>query len=107
MDETRIRFLKERLETNPDDAFARYGLALEFANSGELAEAWRHFEYLLDHHSEYAAAYYQAGMVLIKQGWFDQARKVLARGIEVTGRQGKLQAQRELQAALDDLANEG
>jgi len=39
----------------------------------------------------------------VKQGRLDEARKVLAAGVEVTGRQGKQHAQAELQAALHDL----
>ena len=42
-------------------------------------------------------------MFLISQGRPDEARKVLAAGAEVTGRQGKQHAQRELQAALEAL----
>src|SRR5271157_3557986 len=98
-DQTRRKFLEEVLRHQPDDTFARYGLAMELANS-EPAAAWTHFEYLLLHHPEYAATYYQAGAFLLKQGRVEEARQVLAKGVEVTGRQGKQHAQSELQAAL-------
>jgi tetratricopeptide (TPR) repeat protein len=101
-EKTRREFLEEALRQDPDNTFARYGLALELAKS-EPAVAWTHFEYLLLHHPEYAATYYQAGTFLLKQGRIEEARKVLATGVEVTGRQGKQHAQGELQAALDDL----
>ena len=101
-EKTRREFLEEALRQDPDNTFARYGLALELAKS-EPAAAWTHFEYLLLHHPEYSATYYQAGMFLMKQGRLEEARKVLATGVEVTGRQGKQHAQAELQAALDDL----
>ena len=101
-EKTRREFLEEALRQDPHNTFARYGLALELAKS-EPAAAWTHFEYLLLHHPEYSATYYQAGMFLVKQGRLDEARKVLATGVEVTGRQGKQHAQAELQAALDDL----
>jgi len=42
-------------------------------------------------------------MFLSSQGRSEEARKVLAQGIEVSGRQGNSHAQGELQAALDDL----
>jgi tetratricopeptide (TPR) repeat protein len=103
MEQTRREFLEQALRNNPDDAFTRYALAMELANS---PEAWPHFEYLVTHHAEYSATYYQAGMWLVKQGRVEEARKVLAKGIEVTGRQGKQHAQQELQAALDELADE-
>jgi tetratricopeptide (TPR) repeat protein len=103
-EKTRREFLEEALRQDPHNTFARYGLALELAKS-DPAAAWTHFEYLLLHHSEYSATYFQAGAFLIKQGRLDEARKVLAAGVEVTGRQGKQHAQAELQAALDDLSD--
>jgi hypothetical protein len=101
-EKTRREFLQEAVGQDPHNTFARYGLALELAKS-EPAAAWTHFEYLLRHHPEYSATYFQAGMFLLKQGRIDEARKVLAQGIETTGQQGKQHAQAELQAALDDL----
>ena len=101
-EKTRRQFLEEALQQDPDNTFARYGLALELAKT-EPASAWTHFDYLLVHHPDYAATYYQAGRFLLAQGRIAEARKVLAAGVEVTGRQAKQHAQRELQAALDDL----
>jgi hypothetical protein len=101
-EKTRREFLEETLRQDPHNTFARYGLAMELAKS-EPAGAWTHFEFLLLNHPEYSATYFQAGMFLLKQGRLEEARKVLATGVEVTGRQGKQHAQAELQAALDDL----
>jgi len=101
-EKTRREFLEETLRQDPDNTFARYGLALELAKADPDA-AWTHFEYLLVHHPQYAATYHQAGMFLVTQGRREEARKVLAEGVEVTGRQGKQHAQAELQAALQDL----
>ena len=101
-EKTRREFLEEALRQDPHNTFARYGLALELVNS-EPAAAWTHFQYLLLHHPEYSATYYQAGVFLMRQGRLDEARQVLATGVEVTGRQSKQHAQAELQAALDDL----
>lgn len=105
MDETRVQFLEEAIRRQPADSFARYALALELSNSGQAGEAWKHFEYLLANHPEYAATYYQAGMLLLKQGRDSEARQVLERGIEVTGKQGNRHARSELEAALDSLAD--
>jgi hypothetical protein len=104
-EKTRLEFLQEALRHNPDDAFTRYALALELANSAP-AEAWPHFEYLLMRHPEYSATYYQAGIFLVKEGRRAEARKVLAQGVEETRRQGKQHAQEELQVALDELLEE-
>lgn len=101
-EKTRRQFLEEAVAQQHDNTFARYGLAMELAGT-EPAVAWTHFTYLLQHHPEYAATYYQAGAFLVKQGKVEEARKVLTSGLEVTGRQGNRHAQSELQAALDDL----
>ena len=101
-EKTRREFLEDTLRQDPDNTFARYGMAMELTGS-DPAAAWTHFEYLLLHHPEYAATYFQAGIFLINQGRLDEARQVLAKGVEVTGRQGKHHARAELQSALDDL----
>jgi tetratricopeptide (TPR) repeat protein len=103
MNKTRIEFLRETLVTKPDDTFTRYALALELSKSDTPEDAWEHFDYLLSHHPEYSATYYQAGTFLAARGRRDEARKILAKGIEVTTRQGNLHAQSELQKALDGL----
>jgi len=101
-DNGRRKFLEDVVRQQPDDTFARYGLAMELINT-EPTVAWTHFSYLLERHAEYAPTYYQAGAFLAKQGRLEEARKVLTTGLEVTGRQGNRHAQSELQAALDDL----
>lgn len=101
-EKTRREFLEEAVAQDPNNTFARYGLAMELVNT-EPAVAWTHFQHLLQNHPEYAATYYQAGAFLMKQGRIDEARQVLTAGIEVTSRQGNRHAQGELQAALDDL----
>ena len=88
MEKNRLEFLQEALAADAGNTFARYGLAMELQNTGKPAEAAQHFEYLLTHHPEYSATYYQAGILLEKLGRRDEARRVFERGIEVTGRQG-------------------
>ena len=105
MDETRVQALEEAIRRSPTESFPRYALALELSSSGRAAEAWPHFEYLLVNHPDYAATYYHAGMLLVKQGREPEARKVFERGIEVTVKQGNRHAQSELQAALNELAD--
>lgn len=106
MEKTRVAFLQEALQNNPGDTFARYALAMELSKSDRPTEAWQHFEYLLSHHPEYSPTYFQAGTFLAKQGRREEAQNILAKGVEVTRRQGNLHAQSELQAALDEMENE-
>lgn len=106
MEKTRVEVLREMLAAKPDDAFARYALALELAKSDQPGDAWEHFDYLLEHHPQYAATYYQAGMFLLDRGRRQEGKEVLTRGVEVTRRQGNSHAQSELERALEELANE-
>jgi len=106
MDKSRVEFLREILQDQPDNSFLRYGLALELSQYGDPDEAWHHFEYLLAHHPEYSATYFQAGKFLQDRGRHEEAKSVLTKGIEVTERQGNVHAQSELQAALDKLVAE-
>jgi predicted Zn-dependent protease len=103
MEKSRIEFLKESVEAKPEETFIRYALAMELSKYGDPEDAWQHFNYLLAHHPDYSPTYYQAGAFLARQGRVEEAKQVLAKGIEVTARQGNLHAQSELQAALDQL----
>jgi tetratricopeptide (TPR) repeat protein len=105
MEKTRLEMLQEVLHSSPDNTFARYGLAMELKNAGREEEAWVQFQYLLDHHPDYAATYYQAGMLLVKLGRREEASLVLSKGIAIAGRQKNLHAQSELQAALEELSS--
>ena len=51
----RIALLNEVLAENPSDAFARYGLAMEYSNSGEIERALEEFRRLLATHPDYTA----------------------------------------------------
>jgi Flp pilus assembly protein TadD len=104
VEKTRLEMLRETLTASPANAFVRYGLAMELKSAGRDAEAWEHFQHLLEHHPEYWAAYYQAGMLLVKLGRREEARRIITKGLEVTGEQKNLHAHSELQSALDDLA---
>lgn len=85
----------------PNDSFLRYGLAMEYRNSGDLAAAMTEFDALMAADPEYAAAYFHAGQTLERLGRPDQAREIYRRGIEVTSRQGNAHACSELEGALD------
>jgi Flp pilus assembly protein TadD len=99
----RTEALKAMVAQNPADAFARYGLAMELANTGQLEGAVAEFRVLLEHNPNYAAAYFHGGQVLEKLGDVEQARSFYEKGIEVTGRTGDQHTRSELQAALDML----
>lgn len=93
--------LKSMVEQNPADAFARYGLAMEYVNAGELEQALEQFRQLLETNPDYAAGYYHAGRTLERLGRVEDAREIYQKGIAVTTRTGDGHTRSELQAALD------
>ena len=99
----RLEILKTMVAQNPADSFSRYGLAMEYANSGSLEKAVEEYESLLSLNPDYAAAYYHGGQALEKLGRTDDARRMYTRGLEATRRTGDAHTNGELQVALDIL----
>jgi Flp pilus assembly protein TadD len=101
MSTTRLETLKSLSAQNPQDSFLRYGLAMEYRNTGDLESAMREFQELMDANPDYSATYFHAGQTLERMGRRDEARAVYEKGIEVTTRKGDMHARSELQGALD------
>jgi len=99
----RIEILRSMVASNPADAFSRYGLAMEFLNSGNLETAVEEFRTLLEHNPAYSAGYFHGGQTLEKLGRTDEARALYRQGIEITTTTGDTHTRSELQAALDML----
>lgn len=101
---SRREILEEFLASKPGDAFARYGLAMECANTGDVSAADQHFRELLGAHPEYVAGYFQHGQLLAKSGRIDEARTTLQTGMDAARRAGDEHARSEMEAALAGLA---
>ena len=99
----RLEVLRGMLAQNPRDTFARYGLAMEYARSGDLEQAVTEYRALLADNENYPAAYFHGGQALEKLGRLDEAREMYEKGIAVTTRTGDAHTRSELQAALDML----
>src|SRR5678815_1649106 len=99
----RIAMLQEILDQSPDDAFARYGLALEYSNSGQTDQALAQFGTLLTKHPDYTAGYFMAAQTLAKAERTDEAKKVLTDGIASARRTGNQHALSEMEAMLETL----
>ena len=95
--------LQEILAQNPHDAFARYGLAMEYANQGATETALKEFRRLLEANPDYTAAYQMSAQTLVKAGREDEARKWLTDGIACATRTRNQHALSEMQALLDEL----
>jgi predicted Zn-dependent protease len=99
----KIAGLKEILELDPKNSFARYGLAMELAGRGETAAALAEFDALLANDPGYTAGYFMAAQTLSAAGRAQEAIARLKAGIESAARGGNLHAVSEMQAMLEEL----
>ncbi len=101
---TRRQMLEEFVATKPDDAFSRYGLALECMNNGDSASAGLHFRALLERNSDYIPAYLMYGQLLVREQRIEEAKRVLANGIAAAVKKGNEHARSEMEALLTELS---
>lgn len=101
MASTRLEILKNLVMQNPSDAFSRYGLAMEYRNSGDLEAAIAEFRSLIAANPDYAAAYFHGGQTLERLGRSEDARELYQQGIEAAKKKGDEHTRAEIQACLD------
>ena len=99
----RIAMLNEILADNPNDAFARYGLAMEYAKTGDVDRALQAFQELLATNPDYTAGYFMAAQTLARADRVEEAKRMLSDGIASARRTGNAHAQSEMSAMLDEL----
>ncbi|MBZ5578468.1 MAG: tetratricopeptide repeat protein [Acidobacteriia bacterium] len=99
----RLETLKSLVAQNPQDSFLRYGLAMEYRNTGDLEAAIGEFQTLIAANPDYVAAYFHGGQTLERAERLDEARTLYQSGIEASQRTGDGHARSELEAALSML----
>ncbi len=97
----RLDILKQMLAQDPNNSFARYGLAMEYSKTGDLKSAVSEFKSLLASDSTYVAGYYHCGQALEMLGDTDAARAIYEQGIEASTKKGDLHTRSEIEAALN------
>ena len=100
----RLEILKSMVAQNPNDSFSRYGLAMEYRNTGDLEAAIAEFRALIAANPDYVAAYFHGGQTLERAARIDEARELYQGGIAASLRTGDGHARAELEAALSMLA---
>jgi len=103
VDESRVAALQEILKENPNDAFARYALGLEYSSSGDAEAALAEFDRLLAAHPDYTNGYFMAAQVLERVGRIDEARHRLQQGIDCARQSNNRHALSEMEAMLEGL----
>jgi predicted Zn-dependent protease len=99
----KIAGLKEILALDPKNSFARYGIAMELANRGEVDGALKEFDVLAEQNPDYVAAYFMCAQTLAKVGRNSDAIGKLKAGIACAARIGNRHALSEMQSMLDEL----
>jgi cytochrome c-type biogenesis protein CcmH/NrfG len=100
---SRRQMLEEFVAKKPDDAFSRYGLAMECMNSGDAGAADGHFRALLDLNADYVPAYLMYAQFLVRESRGPEARDVLWSGMAAAAKKGDQHARSEMEALLGDL----
>ncbi len=100
---TRRQMLEEFLAKKPEDAFSRYGLAMECMNGGDTAAADEHFRALLTLNADYIPAYLMYAQLLARESRTGEAQQVLANGISAAAKKGDQHAQSEMESLLAEL----
>ena len=100
----RIGQLEKFLAARPDDPFPRYALALEHRSRGDLAQAARTLEQLVERLPGYVPAYLMLGQILQQQDRLPEARTALAAGQKQAQEKGDRHALSELTSALEAIS---
>jgi len=101
---TRRQMLEEFVTKKPDDAFSRYGLAMECMNGGDTGAADGHFRELLSRNADYVPAYLMYAQMLSRESRADEARTVLSTGIAAADKKGDQHARSEMESLLSELS---
>jgi tetratricopeptide (TPR) repeat protein len=101
---SRRQVLEEFVQKAPNDAFSRYGLAMECSSSGDLPAAIQHFGLLLEKNSDYVPAYLMYGQLLARVSRREEARQILSQGLAAAAKKGDTHAASEMESLLADLS---
>ncbi len=77
---SRRQVLEEFVARKPDDAFSRYGLALECLNGGDASAADQHFRALIERNGEYVPAYLMYAQLLVRESRGEEIPPTIVEG---------------------------
>ncbi len=101
----RLNQLKKLYQTDPNDSFLTYGIALEYAKTDDIEEAIQWLDKTLSLNADDCYSYFQKGKMLCELGEDQQAIQILQTGITTADRLGEAKASselRELLASIED-----
>lgn len=99
----RLDSLRALVAKNPTNPLARFGLAIEEAKEGQLAEARANFEAYLERYDDEGNGWQRLADVRRRLGDAAGAREALERGIEAATRFGHPSMADEMHELLEEL----
>jgi predicted Zn-dependent protease len=105
--EQRLDAFRKLVEKSPDDAFARYSLAMSYRSLGRSDEAAREFLDLSRRAPDYVPTYLMLGQVLETLGRRAEAARAYEDGLAAARRSGNDHAASELGQARENLRTHG
>jgi tetratricopeptide (TPR) repeat protein len=99
----KIAAFHEILQLDANNAFARYGLAMEHVGQGNPEKGLEEFSTLLGINPDYVPAYQMSAQTLVKLGRNDEALARLHEGIAAANRTGNQHALAEMEGMREEL----
>lgn len=99
----RIEMLLEMMQTDQQDPFLPYALALEYVKSGKPLQSIELLQKLSASHPNYLPTYYQLGKLLEQSGAVDEAIAIYKKGEQLATEQRDLKTKSELAEAIWEL----
>jgi Tfp pilus assembly protein PilF len=100
----KLAALNEILQLDSANAFARYGLAMEYVARGNPEAAIAEFATCIEHNPDYVPAYQMSAQTLVTLGRTEEALERLDAGIAAATCTGNQHAHAEMTAMRDELA---
>ena len=101
----KLATLSQILAANPNDTFARYGLAMELVSQNKIDEALAAFEQCIESNPDYVPAYQMSAQTLAAHGNPELAIARLHHGIAAANRTGNQHALAEMSALREELTS--
>lgn len=98
----RLSMLESLTQSGQADAFAWYGLAMEYRREQRSSDALRTFEELRKLHPDYLPMYLMAGQVWLAEGQPEKAREWLLSGRDLAAQKGDEKTRGEISEALEE-----
>ena len=100
----KIAAFNEILLLDPVNAFARYGLAMEYLSQNNPEVALTEFGVCIHHNPDYVPAYQMSAQTLVKLGRTEEALTRLHEGIGAANRTNNQHALAEMEGMREELA---